>query len=205
MTETRPDITTITTGKELRRWYWLKAELLVEAQRRDLPTSGSKQDLIDRIATYLDTGKVMRPAARGRARTGFNWARDPITPDTVIDAGYSNGPNVRDFFITEIGSRFRFNITFMDWMKANTGRAMSDAVTAWLAIETDRKAGKRQPIPASNQYNRYTRDFFDANPGASIEDARRCWKAKRAKPGHNRYEPQDLDILRSPGSAPQQQ
>lgn len=192
----RPDLAAISSGAELQNWYWLKAELLSFCQSQGLSTTGSKTDLTARAAHYIDTGEALKPAPRrSRPKGAFNWARDPITDQTIIDAGYTNGPNVRDYFTTSIGPRFRFNLAFMQWMKSNPGRTMSDAIDAWLAIEADRKAGIRSQIPASNQYNRYVRDFFDANPDAKMRDARAAWQMKRSKPGHNRYEPTDLDAI----------
>lgn len=196
MTETRPELHDVETGAELRDWYWLKAELTAFCADQGLSAVGSKAELTDRIAHFLDTGQRLKPKPRRRP-AGFDWAKGSITPATVIDAAYSNGPNVRAFFVGEIGPRFRFTLTFMNWMKANTGRTMGDAAAEWLAQEAARKAGATQAIPASNQWNAYMRAFFDDNPGASLKDARAAWAAKRASRGHNRYEPGDLSALKS--------
>ncbi|MEL7465472.1 MAG: DUF6434 domain-containing protein [Pseudomonadota bacterium] len=194
MTETRPDIMEVTEGAELRDWYWLKEELLAACRDHGLSPIGSKAALTDRLAHFLDTGEALKPEAT-RAKGAVNWARDALTDETIIDAGYSNGPNVRAYFTAKIGPRFRFNITFMDWMKANTGKTLADAAEAWLEQEAAKKAGARQAIPASNQWNRYQRDFFAENPERSLDDARACWAWKRAQRGHNRFEPGDLKAL----------
>jgi len=65
-----------------------------------------------------------------------DWHSDPITNDTVIDAGYRNTQNVRRFFKAAIGERFKFDRAFMAWMKVHTGATMADAVAEWLRRES---------------------------------------------------------------------
>ncbi|MEM7523790.1 MAG: DUF6434 domain-containing protein [Pseudomonadota bacterium] len=197
MPDERPDIADVTSGAELKDWYWLKSELEDACRVRALSRQGSKAVLTDRLAHFLDTGEALRPKPRGRSG-GFNWAKDQITCDTLIDEGYSNGPNTRSFFEREIGPRFRFTIPFMAWMKANAGRSMADAVDEWRRQRDEKSKGARQAIPASNQWNAYLRAFFAANPERSVADARTCWAAKRARRGHNRYEDADLAALSDP-------
>jgi len=64
-----------------------------------------------------------------------DWHSDPITSETVIDAGYRNTQNVRRFFKAVLGERFKFDRPFMAWMKTHTGTTMSDAVAEWLRRE----------------------------------------------------------------------
>ena len=51
----------------------------------------------------------------------FDWHADPITLETVIDAGYRNTQNVRRFFHAACGEGFAFDRAFMAWMKASVG------------------------------------------------------------------------------------
>lgn len=201
--EIRPDLDGITDSETFRDWYWLKAELIAFSQRHGLRSNGSKAELAERIAHYLETGEHTAPEARPRharrrPKSRVDWARLEITPETVITDSYTNGPNVRAFFEAQIGPRFRFNIAFMDWMRRNDGKTMAEATDAWLEIERLRKSGVKAPIPDSNLYNRYLRDFFSANPGRSMAEARACWQAKRHRPGSNLYEAEDLDLLDPP-------
>lgn len=193
--DTRPPLADITDPAVFVDWYWLKAELIDHCRAIGLSTQGSKADLTDRIARFLATGERVGPTPRVRATSAVDWSSAELTVDTVITDSYRNGPNARRFFESEIGSHFSFNIEFMAWMKANVGRTLGDAVAEWRAIDARRRRGEKAAIPASNQFNRYVRDFFDANPGRSMDDARACWAAKRSRPGHNRYEASDLDAL----------
>lgn len=194
----RPPIQTITTGAELRNWYWLKTEIIAHARDLGISSGGQKFDIIDRVAHYLDTGEKRRAGLSrskpARTAAAGDWHSMPLTRATIIDTGYRNTQNVRRFFKAEIGPRFSFNIEFMAWMKANTSKTLADAVEEWLRIEAERKAGKRAPIPHHNQYNAYMRAYFDANPDGTLEEVRVLWKRKRSLPGHNRYEASDHEI-----------
>lgn len=64
-----------------------------------------------------------------------DWHSDPITSETLIDAGYRNTQNVRRFFKAAVGERFKFDRPFMAWMKTHTGTTMADAVAEWLRRE----------------------------------------------------------------------
>lgn len=195
VSDTRPPLAQITDAAVFVDWYWLKAELVDHCRAVGLSTQGSKADLTDRIAHFLETGERLGPSPRRRVTSELDWASAELTVDTVITDSYRNGPNARRFFESQLGPGFSFNIEFMAWMKANVGRTLGDAVTEWEAIDARRRDGEKAAIPASNQFNRYVRDFFDANPGRSMDDARACWAAKRNRPGHNRYEATDLDAL----------
>ena len=61
----------------------------------------------------------------------FDWHSDTILPSTVIDGAYKNTQNVRRFFRKKCGDHFKFDRSFMQWMKENTGKSMGDAVAEW--------------------------------------------------------------------------
>lgn len=66
---------------------------------------------------------------------GFDWHCDFIDRATLIDAGYRNTQNVRRFFKRTCGEHFRFDRSFMAWMKAAKGKTMGDAADEWMARE----------------------------------------------------------------------
>jgi len=193
--ETRTDISAITTGAELKRWYWLKSELAAEAKRLGLRHSDGKFSILDRIAHFLDTGETSLPNDnRPGPKSKFDWHSAPLTPDTVITDSYKNSQNVRRFFKSQLGERFKFTIGFMDWIRLNHGATLADAVVEYRRM-TD--VGEKAPIRDHNQFNQYTVDFLKDNPGAGMADVRRVWALKRALPsddGRHRYERSDLDL-----------
>ena len=192
----RPPIETVRTGAELKDWYWLKTEVMNHARMLGLPVTGAKFDIIDRIADHLDgrTPAPVRKPGPAFKGPGFDWHGALLSTRTIITPDYRNTQNVRRFFIGEIGRHFSFNIAFMAWMKANAGKTLGDAADEWRRLYASVKAGQKQEIPASNQFNAYVRAFLEDNPGKSMDDVRRFWLLKRSLPGHNRYERTDLDV-----------
>ncbi|MEP4194649.1 MAG: DUF6434 domain-containing protein [Aliishimia sp.] len=127
--EKRPNICDIESGAALKQWYWLKSELLDEVRRRGLRQAGGKFDLLDRLAHFLDTGEPDLPKVKSPPRTSkFDWHSEELRPETVLTDSYKNTQNVRRFFKAHAGEQFKFTIGFMDWIKANTGKTLGDAV-----------------------------------------------------------------------------
>lgn len=197
MTETRPPIDAITTGAELKRWYWLRAELEAHARTLGLSRAGVKFDILDRIAHFLDTGEKTKPK-RAKASSGFDWHSAALTDDTVLTDSYRNSQNVRRYFKSRLGASFAFNTEFMAWLKANAGRTLADACTEYQAIAARRAAnGGKADIAKGNQFNQYTRDFLADNPDAGMDEVRRIWALKRAQPsdtGRHVYDRADRDL-----------
>ncbi len=179
----RPELDKTTDPDEFLNYYWLKEELLSFCRKHNLPGSGSKGELTERIYEYL------RP---GNRKPEMNT---PLSTDSRISKGYKNDERHRAFFRAAIGVHFKFNVPFMNWMKENAGKSYADAIVEWKRIAEEKKQGKKRVIPAQFQYNQYTRDFFTANPDAKRDDAITCWKYKKALPGHNRYEGSDLAAI----------
>lgn len=155
-----------------------------------MPSSGSKAELTERIACFLETGRIIMPTAKRKvsAMTG------EITDDTVIEENIVCSEKHRAFFKARIGSSFSFNVAFQKWLKGNAGKTYAEAVEAYSRILEEKKKS-RTVIDKQFEYNTYIRDFFADNKGKSLEDAIRCWKYKKSIEGHNRYERSDLAVL----------
>ena len=65
----------------------------------------------------------------------FDWHRGPITRATAITESYRNTQNVRRFFKAECGDHFKFDRTFMAWLKGGSGKTMGAAADEWLRRE----------------------------------------------------------------------
>lgn len=155
-----------------------------------MPTSGSKAELTDRIAYFLDTGSVLKPTAK--RKTAINIGT--LNEDTVIEPNIVCSEKHRAFFSEKIGKSFSFNVPFQKWLKANTGKTYGDAIRAYYRILDEKKQVKAE-IGRQFEYNTYIRDFFADNPGKSLHDAIVCWNYKKGLPGHHRYEQSDLCAL----------
>ncbi|PJI92296.1 hypothetical protein BC777_1141 [Yoonia maricola] len=192
----RPDIAHCTDAATFRKWYYLKDELVTYARSKGIKTAGGKFEIADRIAYFLDHGEPPVEAKKTkRVQSKFDWHSEPLGPETVITDSYKNTQNMRRFMQAAIPG-FKFSLPFMDWMKANAGRNLADAVIAAQKIEADKKAGKKQPNQPHNQYNAYTRAYFTHAPNGTHKELRRLWALRRQKPGPYVFAPADLDLLK---------
>ena len=186
----RPELTIELKSKEFLEYYYLKEELVSFCRENGLPASGGKAELTERIAYFLDTGKI-------KAAKVFRTPKhkmSEITKDSIIESDFVCSELHRAFFKSEIGDSFSFNVAFQKWLKSNSGKTYADAIAAYKEIKSTKKPGKKE-IDKQFEYNTYVRDFFDDNKGASLADAIKCWKYKKSIKGHNKYERSDLTAL----------
>lgn len=184
-------------GRELdsatfRSFYYLKEELTRFCRENELPTTGGKPELTERIAYFLDTGDVLPPAPNRTKRSAV--PSEPLCEDSVIEENFVCSEVHRAFFRQKLGSGFSFRVAFQKWLKSNAGKTYRDAIAAYRAIMAAQKPGKSE-IDGQFEYNTYIRAFFAANHGKTLADAIRCWNYKKSLPGHNRYEAADLVAL----------
>lgn len=189
MTE-RPVLDKNLDSKTFRDFYYLKEELVDFCRKNNLPVSGGKLELTDRIAYFLDTGEILSSSVAKKKVTVISNIAN-INEDTKIETDFVCSEQHRAFFKNHIGSSFSFNVAFQKWLKSNAGKTYKDAISAYYQILEDKKKGKTK-IDKQFEYNTYIRDFFADNQGKSLEDAIKCWKYKKQLQGHNRYERSDL-------------
>ena len=190
----RPELDEKTDPSVFLDYYWLKSELQGFCRRYGIPVTGSKQELRDRIHTYLNDGSV---EVKSREQITRKSSETILSLDAVIGADYKSDERHRVFFKQVIGAHFKFNVPFMKWMKLNMGCTYQEAVEEWHRIDKAKRSGEKFKIGSQFEYNQYMRDFFKSNPNQSRESAITCWKEKRSRPGPNRYEASDLQWLDS--------
>lgn len=186
MTE-RPVLDKNLDSKTFREFYYLKEELVDFCRKNNLPVSGGKMEITDRIAHFLDTGEVL---SASKVKKKVSSVSD-ISEDARIEADFVCSEKHRAFFKEHIGNSFSFNVAFQKWLKSNTGKTYKEAIAAYYQILEDKKKGKTK-IDKQFEYNTYIRDFFADNQGKSLEEAIQCWNYKKQLQGHNRYERSDL-------------
>ena len=186
----RPNLNKELDSKTFLSFYYLKEELITFCRENNLPVSGGKIELTERIAYYLDTGKILKVSVKRKTSVNIGL----ITEDTKIEPDIVCSEKHRAFFKEKIGKGFSFNVLFQKWLKNNAGKTYKDAIEAYYRISEEKKKGKTT-IDKQFEYNTYVRDFFEDNQGKSLEDAIRCWKYKKSLQGHNRYEKSDLIAL----------
>jgi hypothetical protein len=186
----RPELNIELDAATFRSFYYLKRELANFCRENGLPASGSKAELTDRIAYFLDTGSVLKPTAERKTAVNIGT----LTEDTVIEPNIVCSEKHRAFFSEKIGKSFSFNVPFQKWLKANAGKTYGNAIRAYDRILEEKKQTKTE-IGRQFEYNTYIRDFFADNPGKSLHDAIVCWNYKKNLPGNHQYEQSDLRAL----------
>jgi len=187
----RPRLEKGLDSQTFRSFYYLKEELVDFCRKNELPVSGSKSELTDRIAVFLDTGKVVE-STRIAPKSTLDIGE--LTEKTIIEDNFVCSEKHRTFFVERIGKRFSFNVLFQKWLKEHAGKTYGDAIKAYDQILEEKKKGKTV-IDKQFEYNAYIRDFFEDNKGKSLDEAIICWKYKKGLQGHNRYEHTDLIAL----------
>ena len=129
--ENRPDITNTLSSKDFREYYYLKEELVQFCRENGLPTSGGKQELTERIAFFLDTGKVKKAKTASSRKQNITV----LTKESIIESGFVCSELHRAFFKKEIGDSFSFNVAFQKWLKSNAGKTYEDAIAAYKEIK----------------------------------------------------------------------
>lgn len=180
MKEQRPSLSPSLTGAELRRWYWLKDELLAFARVIGVSTRGGKQELTARLAAALDGEPPQPPTSPSRPAAAA--LAGPLTAATVIPAGQRCSQQLREFFTAEIGAGFRFDAAMRDFIADGAGRTLGDATRHWHATRGD----EPREIGAQFELNRFLRDWHAAHPGASREAALAAWRDHRSRPADGR-------------------
>ncbi|MEO0895063.1 MAG: DUF6434 domain-containing protein [Bacteroidota bacterium] len=196
----KPIITSIVSSEDFLNWYWLKEEMVLMCQHLNLPYSGRKFELRDRIAYALEhEGKLLPAAPSPKKHSSFNWAKEELSPQTIITDNVSFGPNFRRFMKAQIGSKFSCHSDFMDWVKANPGKTLQDAVIKWVELEERKKDPSfKREIAANNMLAQYVRDFMAHHPESTLKEVLSIWKKKKKLPAANgfiRFAPEDRQVL----------
>lgn len=174
MADTRPALTSTLTTHDFRAFYWLKEELIHFCRQHTLDAQGSKGDLADRIAHFLETGERQPTAAkpqRGKMPLTF-------TRDSVIEPGWRCSEGLRAFFEAEIGTHFHFNQVMRDFIKHEHGKTLQQAIHAWQSAYD---APVKTEIAPQFEYNQHTRDYYDKHPNATRAEVIAAWKEIRSK------------------------
>ena len=184
----RPPLEEITTRADFIKWYWLKEELVAICITLGLPKNGSKFELRDRIAHFIDTGEILKKKKIARKQSTFNWAKEVLSLETVITDNVSFGPNFRKFMKQEIGSGFTCTSEFMDWVKTNPGKTLEDAIMYWEWLESRKQdVSFKREIAPHNMYSQYIRDYCEANPGATMVDVKASWMKAKQEPSEDGF------------------
>lgn len=173
------------------QYYYLKEELIAFCREQGLSASGGKEEITERIAIFLKTGKKT-PAVRKQRKKPVQ--RTAIRKEDLIEAEFVCTQTHRAYFEQELGSSFSFHVAFQKWLKANAGKTYAEALEAYETIQQKQTKGTTV-IDRQFEYNTYIRAFFAANKDRTLADAITCWKYKKQQKGSHMYEDADLIVL----------
>ena len=196
MIDERPDLNLELNAEIFRQFYYLKEELVDFCRKNDLQTTGSKFELSERIAIFLESGKRTRADHETRkSQSDDKSIFGEIKLNNIIEENFVCSEKHRAFFKEQIGKSFSFNVVFQKWLKSNAGKTYADAIAAYHQILKEKKTNGKGEIEKQFEYNTYIRDFFAANKDKTLSQAIKCWKFKKSQKGHNKYEDSDLVAL----------
>ncbi len=171
----RPHLNPSLSSAEFSAWYWLKKELSDFCRTVGLPASGSKQEIAQRIALWLD----------GKNLPSIQRCQRDVIPEvfeltTVVGTGWRLTRELRAFFENVCGKHFRFNGALREFFatQANAGKTLSDAVKVYQNSLLQKNA--TTIIAPQFEYNSHCREFFANHPGATRAEAMIAWRKKRS-------------------------
>ncbi len=194
----RPILNKKISTRDFRDFYWLKEELVKFCRAEGLKATGGKIEISERIENYLETGQteLNQESKAIKPVSNFDWKSEKLSLETVITDNYKNTENVRSFLQQHIGKHFKFNVKFMNWMKYNPEKTLSDAISEWKQIYSKTKTSTEpKNIAPQFEYNRYLRDFLADNPNMRRETGIELWRIKKSLRGDNKYRREDLKML----------
>ena len=104
----RPELNKKLDAATFRSFYYLKRELVDFCRENGLPASGSKAELTDRIAYFLDTGNVLKSSAERKTAVNIGT----LTEDTVIEPNIVCSEKHRTFFCEKLEKASLFMFRF---------------------------------------------------------------------------------------------
>lgn len=189
----RPALNKYISITDFKDFYWLKSELQEFCKKHKIPSTGAKIELAKSIEEYLLTGKI-QTKKRTKALSTFNWQTEDLSLETIITDSYKNSENVRAFFKKHIGSSFKFNVGWMNWIKENTGKTLQDAIDAY---HCKKLAKGPKTIAPQFEFNAYMKACKKEFPSLSHQEVVKMWNTKRTMRGQKVFEKTDLAFLES--------
>jgi len=149
----------------------------------NLPFSGVKNTLIQRIVHFLDTGEIAEEKKFPEISKAKKGSSYPLHPETLILHGnYKNDAATRAFMKTLVGNHFHFTALGIDWIKDrwNAGNPPSyrEFADFW---QQQYQANKQKKPPPKKEwaYIRFTQNYLSKKPTASHKEIIAAWKEKQ--------------------------
>jgi hypothetical protein len=171
--EQRPSLEPGMLESELRRWYWLRSELVVFARALGISTAGGKVELTARIADVL-TARTPRPPTRRRRSSQL---AGPLHSATLVPPDQRCAQELRNYLIGRIGPGFHFDRHMREVVAAG-GVTLEEVVQHWYDTR-DQGPGDIAP---RFEYNQFTRAWRTEHPDGHREALLSAWWEHRTRP-----------------------
>lgn len=102
MIDERPDLDLKLSAEIFRQYYYLKEELVDFCRRNNLQATGSKSELSERIAVFLESGERIR----AERKTRKTQSAGEIKPNNIIEENFVCSEKHRAFFKEQVGKSF---------------------------------------------------------------------------------------------------
>ena len=170
----RPSPDDVSTARDVRDWYWTRAQLDQIARRLQVSRAGNKADVAARLAATLDgLPDPTTPSSRGGGGLSA-----PLRRDQVVPKGQRLTSDLRRWMQAQVGAGFRFDVHMRGFFADPQGRTLADAVSLWHATR-DSPATQISP---QFEYNRFTRWYRGAHPTASRTELLAAWQVYKDTP-----------------------
>lgn len=183
----RPMLASKLCGDELKRWYWLKQELIQFARALGVDASGGKLEIMERVCARLDGRSQPHTACHSGPAPFVHVVRKMQAGVRLRESDLIPGPpclgtRTRAFFLAHVGPQFHFNGHMRKFLKDNAGkRTMADAIAHWHAT----KDVAPVEIAAQFEYNRFMRGWKEKKKLGMVSGsltAREAWFQYKQKP-----------------------
>lgn len=149
-----------------------------------LPHAGTKNQLIDRIITFIDTGTILQPPRIPDISRAKAHAPQSLAPHALMLYGsYKNDLKTRTFFKQLIGPHFHFTAFGIDWLNdrwmAGAPPTYQEFADYWSA-ENDRRKKDPEDPKKEWRYIRFVQAMNTTHPDASSKEIMDAWKNEQA-------------------------
>lgn len=166
-----------------RRQSFLKEDLVEFCRKYGLETTGSREELADRIDHYL--------------RKAHPKPLPKIRLDSIIGKTKASEEDLRQFYQEYIGEDFLFYQKLRDWLNEHPDCMYLESLEAYYRIYHVAKNHKNR-LEKLAEYKEYLNDFLQDNPDKHLGHAATCWIMKKQRDSSKEYKREDLKYLTMP-------
>lgn len=160
-------------------------ELKALCEQLQLPITGKKGDLIQRVFHFLQNDEIILIPVIPKSSCAQRGVTYPLHPTTLILKGsYKNDLKTRLFFKQLVGPHFHFTAFGIDWINQRwlqgTPPTYQEFTTMWHDQYEKRKQSGSTP-KGEWRYIRFTQWYLSEFPNASRMMLINAWNQERAK------------------------